>query len=312
MSCSLVLGVNGQDGSYLAETLLSRGRQVVGVGRAAESKYVKPSPNFRYVSCDLRNLASFAELVTAIAPNEAYHFAAVHGAYGFSYEAAWRDMMAVNVLSLHVLLEHARTRAPQMRIAYANSSKILPSPLSGTIDEDHEQRATCLYGIGKIAARDLLMNYRSHHGVCATNLLLFNHESPRRPPEYMLPTIARAIASAKTDPHHRTSVRTLDFRIDWGAADEFMEIVADISEKADAPEFVLASGTTWHARDAVEHLFALHGLAASDHVHETLERGDPGPSFTVSLDRLQAAVGRRPRKTIDNIVHAMIGELARA
>jgi GDPmannose 4,6-dehydratase len=197
-----------------------------------------------------------------------------------------------------------------MRIVYAGSSKIFPSPLAGTVNEDYERRATCPYSIGKIAARDLLMHYHGLHAVRATNLILFNHESPRRPAEYMLPTLARTLSSAKSDPHYRISVKSLDFRVDWGAADEFMEIVSDIAERTDEPEFVLASGTTWHGRAAAEHLFAVHGLDASRHIHETLEHADPGPEFQVSLDRLSAAIGRRPQKDIEQIVNEMIADLS--
>jgi len=306
MPRSLVLGVNGQDGSYLAETLLARGHEVVGIGREADSAYVSASPAFRYVCADLRDADALAEWVAEVAPDQAFHVAAIHGAAGFAYEALWRDMMAVNVMALHVLLEHAHTAATNMRIVYAGSSKIFPSPLSGVLDENSAVRATCLYGIGKIAARDLMAYYRAQHGIRSTNLILFNHESPRRPPEYLLPTLARSIAAAKQDKQHRTKIKTLDFRVDWGAADEFMEIAADIAEKTDEPEFVLASGKTWHAREAANSLFALHGLEAQRHLVETLPPGDPGPEFRVSLNRLEQVLGRRPQKDIGQIVNEMI------
>ena len=310
MPRSLVLGVNGQDGSYLAQALLARGHEVVGVGREAESVYVRPSTGFRYSSFDLRDIAALAALVAEVAPDQAFHVAAIHGAAGFAYEALWRDMMAVNVLSLHTLLEHARTTTQQLRIVYAGSSKIFPPPLSGVIDETSAVRATCLYGIGKVAARDLMAYYRAEHGIRSTNLILFNHESPRRPPNYFLPTLARAIVAAKQEPMHQTTIKTLDFRVDWGAADEFMEIAADIAEKTDEPELVLASGTTWLGRKAARHVFAMHGLAADRHLIETLDPQDPGPEFRVSLDRLKRAIGRTPRKDIGQIVNAMIDSMS--
>ena len=306
MPRSLILGVNGQDGSYLAETLLARGHEVVGVGRPLDSAYARPEPAFRYISADLRDADTFAELVAEIAPDQAFHVAAIHGASGFAYESLWRDMMAVNVMALHVLLEHARTAASGMRIVYAGSSKVFPPPLCGVIDEESPVHATCLYGIGKIAARDLMTHYRAEHGVRSTNLILFNHESPRRPPEYLLTTLARAVAAAKRDSEHKTMIKTLDFWIDWGAADEFMEIAADIAEKTDEPELVLASGTTWHGREAAKHLFAMHGLDAERHLAEMLKPSDPGPEFRVSLDRLQRAIGRKPQKDIGRIVNEMI------
>jgi nucleoside-diphosphate-sugar epimerase len=73
---------------------------------------------------------------------------------GFTYEEAWRDMMRVNVFALHVLLEHARLRAADMTIVYAGSSKVFPTPLAGLIDETTEMRASCLYSVGELAARE--------------------------------------------------------------------------------------------------------------------------------------------------------------
>jgi GDPmannose 4,6-dehydratase len=314
MSRSLVIGVNGQDGSYLAEALLQRGHEVLGCGRGEMSRYVKPVPGFTYEKVDLRDLASLEVLLQCWELDFAFHFAAVHGAAGFEYEEEWRDMMTVNVLSMHALLEHARRRAPAMRILYGGSAKIFPAPLTGTIDEATPARATCLYSIGKIASRDLIFQYREKHGVAATNLVLFNHESIRRPPNYFLPTIARSIASAKTNPSFRSSVKTLDFWIDWSAADEFMEIAIDIAEQSNIAEVILASGKTWHGRAAVEHLFARHDLDFRNHIIETLPHADfgPGPEFHVDIGQLMKASGRRPMKSLSHVFDQMIDAVIEA
>lgn len=306
MPRALVVGVNGQDGSYLAENLLRRGFDVVGIGRDDASRHVKTTTGFAYEKTDLRDLETFAALVEQVAPDLAFHFAAIHGAAGFRYEPVWRDMMAVNVLSLHVLLEQARLRNRSLRILYAGSAKMFPSPLAGTIDETTPARATCLYGIGKIASRDLVMQYRDKHGIAATNLVFFNHESVRRPPDYFLPTIARAIVGAKRDAGLKAEVKTLDFRIDWSAAAELTDLAIDIAEGSDVAEVVMASGTTWHGRDAVAHLFARYGLDARDHIVETLPRSDPGPEFRVNIERLAAAAGRRPQRMLGEIVDEMV------
>lgn len=301
MPRSLVLGVNGQDGSYLAETLLARNHDVIGVGRRAASRYLGPSPRFRYVQLDVGDSEALAALINSLELDHAFHFAVVHGASGFAFEPVWREMMNVNVLALHVLLEHARTKAPNLRIVYAGSCKIFPPPLAGTLDETTPAKATCLYGIGKIAARDLILQYARKHGVKATNLILFHHESPRRQREFLFPTIVNAIASARVNPSHQTRVRTLDFWIDWGAADEFMEIVADVAERTTETELALASGRTWYARDAVEHLFRRYGLDASRHISETDYGAASQTPFDVRLDRLEQAIGWKPRKRIDDV-----------
>jgi GDPmannose 4,6-dehydratase len=306
MTRSLILGVNGQDGSYLAEALLRRGHEVIGLGRDEVSRYVPVSEKFRYLQIDLRNADTLARIVSETAPNHAFHFAAVHGAASFEYESVWRDTVAVGLSALHVLLEHARTHAPHMRVFYASSAKIFPLPLSGIIDEMTSVRATCLYSISKIASREIIFHYRRQHGVSGTNLILFNHESVRRPSEYLLPTVARAIAASLLDPSHRVALKTLDFWIDWSAADELMDIVADIAEAADEDELILASGKTWLGRDIVRELFARYDLDFQRHVTELLPPSDPGAGFSVSLERLEKTINRRPVKTIASVVDEMI------
>lgn len=306
MPCSLVLGVNGQDGSYLAESLIARGHQVVGVGRNQASRYVAPSTQFRYVNLDVMDHAALRRLIENVAPDFCFHFAAVHGSAGFEYEPLVAEMFATNVAALHVLLEHARLSKKPVRVVYAGSSKIFPAPLVGVIDEMTQARSTCLYSIGKIASRDLIAHYRSRHGVAATNLILFNHESPRRPPEFLLPTIARGIAEARRDPDSRLNVRTLDFWIDWGAADEFADLAVDIALKSEEGEFVMASGVTHHARTLVQALFAQYGLDGARFIVEALEPQDPGPTYRVSLARMERAIDRKPVKTVSDIVSDML------
>lgn len=301
---ALVLGVNGQDGSYLAESLLSRGYEVIGIGRNVTSRYLSGGSHFTYIMHDLRAGDSLVEVVRDVEPHEVYHFAAVHGATdaGFTYEAHWRDMMLVNVFALHVLLEHARIRSPNMRIIYAGSAKVIPPPFTGNVDESTPTRATCLYGIGKLASQALLFQYKEHHGIDCTNLILFNHDSARRPSQFFLPTMAKAIAGARRDKGYQVKIQTLDFRVDWSAADELMDIVADLGRIRGVPNLVVASGTTIYARAFAQELFARYGLDAHRHIVEELVPHDPGPEFRVCIDRLAHLTGRRPSKTAFDIV----------
>lgn len=305
MPKALVLGVNGQDGSLLAEALLARGYAVTGLGRQPASRYVAPGASFRYLPLDLEDQAQLLAALRREQPEAVFHVAAIHGSSGFRYEPVWGRMLAVNVASLHTVLEYARTESPSLRAVYANSAKIFPTPLAGRIDERTPYRATCLYSIGKIAALELIRQYRAAHGIAAANLILFNHESPRRPSNYFLPTIARCVVRAQADPRHQIEVQTLEFRTDWSAAAEFMDIAVDVAERAPAEDFVLASGTTWYGREAVRETFARHGLDYARHVREVAPRGDAGPEFSVQLDRLEAHIGRRPVQGL----HAIMDEL---
>jgi GDPmannose 4,6-dehydratase len=306
MKRSLVLGVNGQDGGYLAEILLTRGHEVIGIGRDEKSRYITARPHFQYKSCDLRDAEHFSQLLHEVEPDYAFHAAAVHGASGYQYEHLWRDMLAVNVNSLHALLEYGRTTGRDLRVVYLGSCKIFAPPLSGVVDELTPVRASCLYGIGKVASRELINHYRAKHGISATNLILFNHDSVRRPSQYFLPTIVRAIRRSLEDPNHCTEVNTLDFRVDWSAATDLMAMVADVAERSEEAEFVLASGKTWLGREAVVHLFGHYGLDALRHCKERTGGTQDQPEFRVCVERIRRAIGDRPTKTLSELADEML------
>jgi len=308
MPKAMVLGVNGQDGSYLAEALLRRGYDVVGAGRQERPRYIPPSTRFRYLQLDLRHQDALRAGLRDAAPYVVFHVAAVHGASGFSYEAIWDAMMSVNVISVHTILEFARSQSPHLRLVYANSAKIFPNPLPESVDEKTPPVASCLYGIGKIAALELIRYYRRQHAIAGSNLILFNHESRRRPANYFLPTLARCLAKSMADPHHRTEIKTLDFYADWSSAEELMDIAVDVAERAPAEDFVLASGVTQHARTVVQVLFQQYGLDYSRCITETLPRQDPGQHFQVNLHHLQLRTGRRPVRGLSDIMKDLVAQ----
>ena len=134
------------------------------------------------------------------------------------------------------------------------------------------------------------MQYRAQHGIPATNLILFNHDSIRRPAQYFLPTIVNSIGRALELPDFQFEIKTLDFRADWSAAAELMDLAADIAERCDEGELVLASGNTWVGRDAVCRSFARYGLESDHHCRQSSPRADPGRS-----SRFAAALGTGDR-----------------
>jgi GDPmannose 4,6-dehydratase len=303
MPHSMVLGANGQDGSYLVECLLNRGHHVVGIGRSPTPLYQVEHARFQYVSSDVGVPRALAELLSSFPLDYVFHTAAVHGPSGFQYEAVWQSMMAVNVGSVYTILEHARTKARDLRVVFAGSSKIFPSPLSGTVNEDTVARGSCPYSIAKISSRELLTYYRRCFGIPTTNLILFNHESPRRALDYLFPKLVDAVASALGGSQQKSVVRTLDFKIDWSAADELMDIVVDVAQKTEAPELVLASGHTWDGQDAINRLFAHYGMDWTRHIDVAVSVLNASPHFCVDLGRLSKAINRVPKKSIFDIAN---------
>lgn len=307
MKTALVLGANGQDGSLAVEHLLRRGYRVVGLGRQ-DPGAATAAPSYAYHRTDLRDADKVRAYVAAVRPDIVLHLAAVHGPAGFKYEPVFQDVMAVNVTSLHAVLEEARVQRLRPRIIYASSSKVFGDPLPAVVNEQTPRVSTCLYSLSKITAEGLLDYYGLHYGIPGSALYLFNHDSERRPASYFIPRIVAALRAglaAGTEQSSRAILRALDFPCDWGSAREFMDIAVDVAEQAPPGHYCVATGHTWIGREMVQALFARHGMDYVDHIDAPAETPATG-LFHVSLEKLEIAIGRRPRISILDVCEAML------
>jgi len=305
----LVLGVNGQDGSYLADHLLSRGYLVIGVGRQTKSKWVSDHPNFSYISVNLEDIDQFEFLMRDIRPDLVYHFAATHGSAGFEYENYWKDAHHVNTMVTHAILEYARKRSGSAcKLIYASSTKAFSPRGKDQISESSDRQSTCIYSITKNAATDLIFYYRKNHKINSSVIWLANHESPRRNDSFFIPRVVSILASSLANGSHQETVHDLDFWCDWGDASEYMSIVIDIAEKAIGNDFVLATGEAKWAADFVNNLFLKYGLTASNHIipsHKSNAAKDSWISIDVSY--LKNIIGRYPSHDLYQVCEEILG-----
>ena len=307
MPVSVVTGANGQDGSYLVELLAARGDRVIGIDNQLSAGAFAPDRGYEYRRLDLSVPGALGSLLDETRPDYVFHFAAVHGSAGFSYEPVWRQALEVNTASVHEILEHARQREHGPAILYASSSKVFGDPLRGVVDENSPTRMTCLYSVTKLAAEGLIRHYRSRHGVKAGVLYFFNHESPRRRPGFLFPWLAGELAKCRRDPGHEFTVNTLDFYCDWGSAAEYMELAAELAEKAPGEDFIVASGKTWLGKDFVQTLWARSGLDSSRHIREKSAATRPPDFFQASLDKMRACLGHSPVRDALSVCEEMAG-----
>jgi GDPmannose 4,6-dehydratase len=296
----MVIGANGQDGTFLVRHLLSRNYEVMGLGRQAESGGGADSALFCYRQVDLREDRALAAALQEFSPDLVFHVAAVHASAGGSYERVFGDMLRVNTGSVHTVLEYMRER-PEARLIYASSAKVFGDPLPARIDETTPKISSCLYSITKNASRELIQYYRKLHGVKASVVFLFNHESELRQEHFFIPKILHCLASSLRDPAHVAYVNTLDFVCDWGSAEEYMSIVIDMLEKAPSEDFVLATGNCIHARDLVEELFARYGLDYATHLQPILPQEQPTNSYSVDIGKVRLMIGRVPFVPIEEL-----------
>ena len=284
-----MLGVNGQDGSYIAETLLDRGHTVTGAGRQAVSRWVDPT-RFNYIQLDIADKDALDDLLSRSMPDQVYHMAAVHGSAGHAYEAVWQRALAVNVASVHTCLEYMRCQSPATRLFYPSSLKVFGNPPPAEVDEATPRVSSCLYSITKNAATELIDYYRARHSSWACIAYYFNHDSPRRPDSYFLPRLTAQIAASVQQDVSAPSVNSLDFWCDWGSSREFMEMTVDLMG-LDAPrDVVIATGQPVYAGDLARALAERVGAPMPllpSRTHDT-------PPVSACLEGLRRAIGRLP------------------
>jgi len=250
------------------------------------------------------------DLLDRLRPHLIFHVAAVHGEAGTRYEAIWQDMLAVNVGATHVCLEYLRTRCPEGGLVYAGSGKIFGPAYPRVVTERSRSRSSCLYTVAKNASRELIDCYRRDHATRASVLHLFNHESERRAPGFFMPTLACALNRALSSGNSRVEIDTLKFYCDWGSAEEYMDIAADIAERVLGNDVIIATGRTWSAADLADEVFRRHGLDYREHLIERATERPPPQPFRISVDRLAGLLGRVPAVGAVDVCEKMLAALS--
>ncbi len=297
----LVLGINGQDGSYLAEQLIADGCEVIGLGRQEASKWISDScDHFTYYQYDLNRANDFLNVLQKFSPDYIYHAAAVHGSSGFNYEAVWYSAHAVNSLITHAALEYCRINMA-CHFIYLSSSKVLNFSDGDLITESTAKKSDSIYSITKNTSSNLIEYYRSCHGVNASVVYTFNHESVRRSGDFFIPKIVNILKKSIGNPDYCEAISNLSFFCDWGCAKEYMSLVVDISRQAIGVDFVMGTGATLWGKDFAKDLFGRYGLLADRHIYEVnpniSQVGNKLP-WHVSCENLSKYIHRTPSRRV--------------
>jgi len=301
---ALVLGANGQDGSYLAEVLIERGWRVVGAARQPASRWVA-HPAYRHVALDIGDAAALSALLQTERPSRVFALAAIHGSSGHAYEAEWRSALDVNVGSVHTCLEYMRVTDPDCRLFLASSLKAFGENPPAVIDESSPRVSSCLYAMTKNAATDLIYYYRLRHGLWAFIGWLFNHDSPRRPADYFLPRLAAQLAAHLAKAPAPPPLASVDFWCDWGSSLDYMRAVAELAELDTPHDVVMATGSPVYAGELARALGDLVGVSATAWLR-TLSNARPktrgAPAFRADTARLRSLVGEPQRQALDVVL----------
>jgi GDPmannose 4,6-dehydratase len=275
MRKALITGITGQDGSYLAELLLAKGYEVHGIIRRSSSfnterlDHIYRDPYWRGTRLffhygDLSDLASISKLLYQLQPDEVYHLGAQsHVRVSFDIPEYTGDVTALGTMRL---LEALREIAPKARFYHASSSEMY-----GLVQEVPQCETTPFYprspyGVAKVYAYWMTVNYRESYGLHASNGILFNHESPRRGETFVTRKITRAVARIHAGLQKDLYMGNLDARRDWGYAPEYVEAMWLMLQQDTADDYVIATGETHSVREFLQEAFNFVGLDWNDYV----------------------------------------------
>ncbi len=269
---ALITGITGQDGSYLAELLLEKGYRVHGLVRrtaleAPDQRLGRIHHLLDRLELHPASLDSFASLfkiVNKVRPDECYHLAAT-SFVSYSFEDEFTTL-STNVNSTHYLLSALHDCALACRFYFAGTSEMFGAARE---TPQHERSAfvpRSIYGISKVAGFDLVRNYRDRYRLHASSGILYNHESPRRSPEFVSQKIAIGAARIRAGLATSLKLGNLDARRDWGHARDYVRAMWLMLQRDLPGDFVIATGETHSVREFCEAIFAHHGLDWRAHV----------------------------------------------
>jgi GDPmannose 4,6-dehydratase len=315
MPTAFITGINGQDGSYLAEFLLSKNYRVVGMMRNKSANLDLINhilDSIEIVEADLGDEASLGNALARSRPDEVYNLAA--RASGSELWANPALTGEVNGLLVTRLMEVIRKIKPDIRVCQASSSEVFGDPLEAPQDESTPLRPRNPYGAAKTYGHWITVNYRQSRGLFACSAILFNHESPRRRLEFVTRKISHTVARIKFGLAKELRLGNLDASRDWGFAAEYVQAMWLMLQRPEPDDFVIASGTSHSVREFCKLAFSHVGLDYRDYVvadQETFRVSENTP-IVGNAAKAKRVLGWAPQMTFEDLVRIMVdADLAR-
>jgi GDPmannose 4,6-dehydratase len=274
MKIALITGINGQDGSYLAEFLLEKGYEVHGtlkrnsVAENQTSRLDKVYDKVKLHYADLTDLSSLVRVINEVKPIEIYNLAAQsHVRISFDQPLYTANVTGIGTLNV---LEAVKLLDPSIKIYQASSSEMF----GNSIDDDGFQRETTPmnpvspYGCAKVFSYNICRNYRNSYGMFISNGILFNHESPRRGTNFVTNKVCKEAVKIKLGLSNELKLGNLDATRDWGHAKDYVKVMWEILQLDKPDDFVCATGISHSVQDLCEYVFGELELDWSEYVKQ--------------------------------------------
>ena len=309
---ALIVGITGQDGSYLAELLLSKGYEVYGIIRRASSfntgriEHVYDDPRLTLLYGDLTDGSRLAAILNEVRPDEVYNLGAQsHVKVSFDEPVYTVD---VNALGNIQLLEAVRHMKPRPKFYQASSSEMFGAVAETPQTETTPFRPQSPYGCAKVYAFHQTVNYREAYGMFCCNGILFNHESPRRGETFVTRKITRAATRIKLGLQDKLYLGNLDARRDWGFAGDYVEAMWLMMQQDRPDDFVIATGFSHSVRDFLSEVFTQVGIDWTLYVTQDDRYRRPAEVNSLEGDASKARrrLGWNPKVLFGHLVAMMV------
>ena len=314
MKKALITGINGQDGSYLAELLLDKGYEVFGtlkrnsVAENQTSRLNSIYTRIKLVYADLTDIPSLISAIQNVWPDEIYNLAA-QSHVRISFDQPIYTAQATGLGTLN-LLEAVKLIKPDTKIYQASSSEMF----GNSIDSDGSQRETTPmnpvspYGCAKVFAYNISRNYRNAYGMFVSNGILFNHESPRRGTNFVTNKVVKEAVKIYKGKSNQLVLGNLDATRDWGHAKDYVEAMWRILQLDSPDDFVCATGVSHSVRDLCEYVFTYLNLDWKDFVisSEKYQRPEELHNLRGDSSRLKEKTGWEQAYTFESMLVEMI------
>lgn len=301
MKRALITGITGQDGSYLAEWLLSQGYEVHGMVRRASTENFERIQHIRdriqLHQADLLDQLSIINLLKKVEPKEVYNLAAM----SFVPTSWVQPVLTSEFTAIGVtrMLEAIRLVNPEIRFYQASSSEMFGKVVETPQTERTPFHPRSPYGVAKVYGHWITVNYRESYGMFCCSGILFNHESPRRGREFVTRKVTDAVARISLGLQDKLRLGNLDARRDWGFAGDYVRAMWLMLQQDQPEDYVIATGKTHTVRQLVELSFRHVGLNWNEHVETDPSLLRPAEVDLLCGDASKAAAGLKWTPQVD-------------
>jgi GDPmannose 4,6-dehydratase len=307
---AFITGINGQDGSYLAEFLLEKGYEVHGMVRRSSTETFERIAHLRNEihlhQADLLDQSSLVNALREVRPSEVYNLAAQSFVpTSWVQPSLTGEFTAIGVTRM---LDAVRLVDPEIRFYQASSSEMYGKAQEMPQTEKTPFYPRSPYAVAKVYGHWITVNYRESYGLFAVSGILFNHESPRRGREFVTRKITEAVARIKLSLEDELHLGNVDAKRDWGYAPEFVDAMWRMLQADEPDDYVIGTGIHHSVRQCVEFAFGHVGLDPDDFVHVDSSLIRPAEVDTLLADPTKAReeLGWTAKTTFEELVHVMV------